>query len=408
MIAALERLDVSSAAWLAQHDPALVHLPEAVAAADPQWDLHDVQWTPGLGCRLAYEVEVADTGTTTFVAFNLDSSTWSQHDFRSDPGLPALAAAADSALVSERLGSVVEEPILQCRVQPVRYRPGSRCVLRYDVRTESGAGRFYAKVFSTAAFADAADRTMRVMNAARTGQLRVGQVLATWPRWSTTVSRAVDGRSASAVLRDASVSEQARVDLASRLGELLADLHSLTGVSVPVRTPSDHLRAVADLVPAVRLLDTALADRLSRLVDRLDAQLPLSDHREVLIHGAFRPGQVVVDGGGLLHLLDLDGVSRGDAAQDLGSASSYLSWQAIRQPSHDLELRSIAEALLTGYRSRGLAANPASLVWWQTAVLVQIAARRFRRLEVAHWALVPRMIDLAESLLDGSQTSKTR
>ena len=91
-----------------------------------------------------------------------------------------------------------------------------------------------------------------------------------------------------------------------------------------------------------------------------------------------------------------------------GVLRAHLSWQAIRQPSQELELRLIDQALLAGYRSRGLAVNPASLVWWRAAALAQIAARRFRRLEVADWALVPRLIDLAETLLHCPQTSETR
>ena len=408
MIAAQECLDVPAAEWLAQRDSALVHLPEALAATQANWSLHDVQWAPGQGCRLAYHVKVDGTGSATFVAFSLDVKSWSQYDFRSDPGLPGLFAASDSALVSERLESVVKEPILQCRVQPVRYRPGTRCVLRYDLRTASGAARYYAKVFPRSVFTDAVERATRVTAAAQRAQLNLTRVRAVWPGLSTTVGTAVDGRSASTVMGDAQVSVHARVDLANRLGGLLADFHTLTGVSVPARTASDQLRAVTDLMPAVRSLDGALADRLSRLLDRLGGHLPLGHRPDVLSHGAFRPGQVVVDDLGRLYLLDLDGVCRGDAAQDLGNALSHLSWQAIRQPSRTVELRLIDQALLAGYRSRGLAVNPASLVWWRTAGLAQIAARRFRRLEVADWALVPRLIDLAESLLDCSQTSETR
>ena len=408
MIAALESLDVSTAEWLAERDPALAHLPEAMAAADPQWKLHDVQWTPGQGCRLAYRMKAANTGSSTFVAVNLDPESWSTHDFRSDPDLPGLATAADSTLVAEHLGPVVEQPILGCRVQPVRYRPATRCVLRYDVRTVSGTARYYAKVFSRSVFTDAAGRATRVTAAAVPAGLNVGRVLAVWPGLSATVGPAVEGRSASAVLNDLSVPLQDRLDLAHRLGGLLAAFHTLTEVSVPTRTPSDQVRTVSDLLPAVRVADAALADRLSGLVDHLERQLPRSDHRQVLTHGAFRPGQVVVDDAGLLYLLDLDGVSHGDAAQDLGSASSYLSWQAIRQPSQDLELRMIDEGLLAGYQLHGPAVSPASLIWWRAAVLAQITARRFRRLEVAHWAMVPRMLELAENLLDGSTRSTTR
>ena len=406
MIATQERLDISAATWLAQRDSELVHLPEVVAATEPSWNLHDVQWTPGEGCRLAYHVTVDGTEAATFVAFNIDPQSWSQYEFRSDPCLPGLSAVSDAALISERLGSVVEEPILHCRVQPVRYRPAGRCVLRYDLRTASGAARFYAKVFPREVFVDVARRATRVAAAAQPARPHLARVLAVWPDAYTTVGSAVDGRSASAMLRDATVSIQGRVNLANRLGEILADFHALIGISVPVRTASDHLRSITDLMPAVRILDVAQADRLSRLLDRLGRRLPLGDYRDVLCHGAFRPGQVVVDDAGLLYLLDIDGVCRGDGAQDLGSASSQLSWQAIRHPSQRAEIRLIDQALLEGYGSRGLAANPASLVWWRAAGLAQIAARRFRRLEVADWPLVPRLIDLAEGLVDRLQTSE--
>ena len=123
--------------------------PRRVAATEPRLEPARCAVDTGQGCRLAYQVKDEDTGAATFVAVNLDPKSWSQHDFRSDPACPGSLPPPTRRLVSERLGSVVEEPILHCRVQPVRYRPGTRCVLRYDVRTASGAARYYAKVFST-------------------------------------------------------------------------------------------------------------------------------------------------------------------------------------------------------------------------------------------------------------------
>ncbi len=399
MIAALEALDVSAAEWLAQRDPALVHLPEALAATAPNWNLHDVQWTPGQGCRLAYHVGVEDSEAATFVAVKLDALSWSRHDFHRDPALPGLSAVTDPAVVTERLGAVIGEPIVHARVRPVRYRPGERCVLRYDLETSSGLARYYAKVFSTSVFADAAGRATRAGAAAELAGTPVTQVIAVWPTWSVTVARAVDGLSASAVMRDTRVSIHNRVNLGNRLGGLLAEFHTLAGVSVPIRTASDYVRDLTKLIPAVSIVDAALADRLRRLVDRLGGHLPPGDRRTVVTHGAFRLGQVVVDDAGRLYLLDLDGVGRGDAAQDLASASGHLSWQAIRHPNQREEFRLIDEALLGGYEARGRAVNPTSLVWWRAAALAQIALRRFRRLEIGDWALVPRLIDLAESML---------
>ena len=48
-------LDVPAASRLAERDPALSLLPAAVASAEASGRvLHDVGWTPGTGCRLAY------------------------------------------------------------------------------------------------------------------------------------------------------------------------------------------------------------------------------------------------------------------------------------------------------------------------------------------------------------------
>lgn len=406
MIAALGCLDLTAAAWLAERDPALVHLPEAVAATQPDWSLHDVQWTPGRGCRLAYSMAAETTGAATFVAFNLKAKSWFSHDFRSDPGLPGLLAASDPTLVSRRLQTVVEEPILHCRVQPVRYRAGTRCVLRYDVQTASGTTRCYAKVFPRSVFTDTSERTKRVASAAKPAGVPVARVLATWPDWCTTVSVALPGRSASAVLRDTAVAVPRRVDLARSLGGLLAEFHALSGVTVPHRTASDQLRALTDLLPAVDIVDPTVAGRLRGLLDRLGRQVRFGDHHDALIHGAFRPGQVVVDETGLLHLLDLDGVGRGDAAQDLGTATSHLAWQAVRQPGQADELHTVQDALLAGYRASGATVHPASLAWWRAAALTQIAGRRFRRLEMGDWALTSQLLDQAEGLLDDGRTGE--
>jgi aminoglycoside phosphotransferase (APT) family kinase protein len=235
--------------------------------------------------------------------------------------------------------------------------------------------------------------------------LGVAQVLAVWPARSATVGAAVDGRAASAVLRDDTVPVPRRIDLANRLGGLLADFHALTGVSVPLRTTADHLGALAGLQPAVDIMDAALGDRLRRLLDDLARHLPPDDRSAVLTHGGFRPGQVTVDDVGRLCLLDLDGVCRSDAARDLGNALGHLSWQAIRQSLRSSEVRLLSQALLAGYQSHGRQVDPISLAWWHAAALAQIAARRFRRLEVADWVLVPQLLDLAENLLHSAQTS---
>ena len=222
---------------------------------------------PGQSCRLAYQGWPWRSRGGDVRSHRPGCESWSRHDFRSDPGLPGLAAASDRTQVSQRLTSVVEEPILLCRVRPVRYRPGARCVLRYDVRTASGSAGTTRKC--SRGRSSRCGRT----GGARRGRRPARRVRVTrWLRNGRSVhDRGQGGRGAVRVRADARPfgirPEPNRPG--QRLGGLLADLHTLSGVPVPRRTASGHLRTVTDLIPAVRTLDAALADRLSRLLDRL-------------------------------------------------------------------------------------------------------------------------------------------
>src|SRR5215217_822190 len=74
-----------------------------------------------------------------FVAVELTHERWTVRDFREDAALPGLAAATDPAGASARLTRFAAAGL---RPTPVRYRPGSRCV----VRLERDGGAVYAKV----------------------------------------------------------------------------------------------------------------------------------------------------------------------------------------------------------------------------------------------------------------------
>jgi Ser/Thr protein kinase RdoA (MazF antagonist) len=356
-----------------------------------------VQWTPGQRCRLSYRVE-RDREDRTFVAIDVGPTRWSQRDYRGDAHLAGLTAASDATLVADLLRPVVGQPIHSCRVQPVRYRPGARCVLQYDILTAAGATRYYAKVFAPDVFAHLAGVGTRVAAALRSAG-QVPQVVAVWPEMATMVAEAVAGRSVSAVLGDSRVPVPDRVDISARLGGLLANFHALSGIPVPVRTAADQLRALRELGAPVRAIDAQLGDRFTGALDTLGRRTPVTDEPGVLTHGGFRPGQVIIDQAGRLTLLDLDGVRRGDAAQDLATALAHLSWQAIKHPAHDITLRQAETSFVSGYTRGGGAVDPARLRWWRAAATLQVAARRFRRLDVPDWTLIPQLLDRTEALL---------
>jgi aminoglycoside phosphotransferase (APT) family kinase protein len=393
-------LDPTTVARLAAADPALAHLPLALPDAGPDavQPPHDVAWRAGSGCRLAYRRRSGD-GPPAFDAVIVTADGWSRHDFRDDPALPGLRSAADPTTAGALLGAVVGRHLGPVRVEPVRYRPGSRCVLRYSVATPDGSRTFYGKVLAEDAFA----RLLPLVTAlaAHPGWAGLGPPLAAvWPELRTLVSEAAPaGSSASSVLGDPRRSPEERTSLARRVGELLARVHDLQGLTPPRWTAADQVAALRGSVGAPAAVDRALGDRLTELIDRLETRLPAADG-DVLSHGGFRAGQVVVGFDGTLTLLDLDGLSLSDRGRDLGTAVAQVFWQRLRGRLPGTFSAPVEEALLAGYRARAGVAVVEALPWWRAAGLLQVAVRRFGRLETSDWPAVPRVVEAAGRLVD--------
>jgi aminoglycoside phosphotransferase (APT) family kinase protein len=390
-------LDDSRAGWLAGLDPALAALPQALPPVGPgtSWQLHDVRWEPGRGCRLAYRVE-EPPAEPRFVAVDVSGSGWRRQDYREDAGLPGLGSAADPAWVTARLAPLFAEPIVECRVEPVRYRPGSHCVMRYVVRTPSGSSTLYGKVFGGRRFADVVPRAIALAETSGGARL-VPAVTASWPEAGVTVGAGVPGRALSTVLGDPGIPPGERARLAHRLGELLATFHGIRDVAAPGWSAADQLRSLTRAVDAVRSGDAVLGERMSAVLDVLAGDLP-EPADPVLGHGGFRAGQVILSHQDLV-VLDTDGLCRCDPGRDLGSALAHLRWQAVRRPDQQQVLRGAERALLSGYQTRAGEVDPDSLAWWRAVGLLQVVARRFRRLEIADWPRAPALVDAAVDLL---------
>jgi aminoglycoside phosphotransferase (APT) family kinase protein len=396
-------LDLPAATRLAGLDPALAHLARVcVAAEEGHWQLDDARWTPGEGCRLAYRVP-ASAAESTFLEVRATPTGWAQRDYREDESLPGLAQATDPVAVAARLGGSIGEPVTGLRVDPVRYRPGSRCVLRYDVLTATRAMTLYAKVFRHDDFSATAPVITAIAEHQPSADL-VPPVVALWPDLHAVVVLAVPGRPVSAVFGDPSVPEEGRLALARRMGEVLAHLHSRTDVDAPPWTADDQVRSLKDALVAVGRADAALATRLDDVSERL-ASSRAGSTNEVLGHGAFRPGQVLRTAQGGLVVLDLDGVYRGAPERDVATVLSHLAWQGVRHPELALGLDNAARSFLAGYREESGVLDENALRWWRAASLLQVAARRFRRLETQDWDLTPALVDAAAGLLEGPTSS---
>lgn len=387
-------LDTTTAGWLAGLDPSLGALPRALRACTSQdaLSLHDIRWKPGRGCRFAF------LDGDSFVAVAVNGDEWQRHDWLDDPDLPALAVAADADEIGRRLESVLGEAV-EVAIAPVRYRPGSRGVLRYDVTTSSGTSTLFAKVLQPDSY-----RRIEALHAALAARPGIGspvaEMVAWWPDLQVIVGRSVEGRSASSMLGDADLPADDRARLARDLGTLLARFHDLPVPAASRWSADQQVIALADTLGAVETADPAMGIRLGAVLDTLAATIP-APGPHVLGHGSFRAGQVVVTPEGRPVLLDTDEVTRGEAERDLGVALAHLAWQGIRQPHNRPTLLAAERELLAAYEGRAAGTvRPDALRWWLAAGLLQVAVRRYRRIEIGSWPLVGALAKAAEDLLD--------
>jgi aminoglycoside phosphotransferase (APT) family kinase protein len=393
-------LDAPSAVRLAGLDPALRLLPQALPSSwtSSPWELHDLVWRPGEGCRLVVRLRPPER-PPTFVAVDVAADAWWRRSYRDDVALPGVSRAADPDHVAGLLEPSLDGPVLACLVDPVRYRAGSRCVLRYRVRTRAGCVSFYAKVFAPERFSQVAD-VQQALSGAGEGPSLVPPLVALWPQLHTTVGEAVHGPAVAAVLAEPTAPVAGRLRLAHDLGGRLAEFHGQDAVTAPGWSAADQLAALVAMLPAARICDPGTADRVAGLLDLLAAGAP-DTSTEVLAHGAFRAGQVIRSEDGRLVFLDTDGVRRCDQGRDLGNALAHLRWQTVRLPGQRAVLRRAEQALLAGYVERRPVADPTVLTWWRAAGLLQVALRRYHRLEVAQWGQLPELVAAAAGLLTG-------
>jgi aminoglycoside phosphotransferase (APT) family kinase protein len=127
------------------------------------------------------------------------------------------------------------------------------------------------------------------------------------------VVRAVDGETiARKILRDGEFA-RARARLTADIGTAMARLHTLPPQSAPGLVEQDEVatyrRVLDDLGEPHPVFEVAFR--------WLEANRPVSAER-VIVHGDFRLGNVMVDGNGLVAVLDWELAHIGDPMEDLG------------------------------------------------------------------------------------------
>ena len=360
--------------------------------------VHQVRWDPLLRTRVAYE---GGNGSVAVVEATPDTVV--HRLLTDDAALPGVEEVLDPQRLARRLEPLLGRELRDGMTATVSYRPGSRCVVRCDVTDESGRRSIFVKVLSGGAQAYAESHHTLAGTDSR-GSL-VPSLLGHWPDLSAVVTAAERGPTASALLGDPSMSAEDRVRLAWDIGALLARIHQAPPgphCVAGVHSASDELADLTGYLRAAWHADATVAASLGWAVGRLATGAPDSG-RQVFSHGSFRPGQVIVNDGGMT-VLDLDGAGLAEPERDLGNAMAYLDWQHLRRAGAAAPI--LSGALQRGYAAAGGDADPDRLDWWHAAALLKIGGRRYRSLDTAHWDAVPSLVGAASSLLERRGTRR--
>jgi aminoglycoside phosphotransferase (APT) family kinase protein len=273
-------------------------------------------------------------------------------------------------------------------VDVVRYRPRRRCVLRYRHGAASRDGapeadaETMAKVYAYAWKATEVREKLRVLGPmARARGLDLPRSRETSPDLAVVVMERLPGTNLSELLGATGTSAEADA-LVGAAARALAIFHSL---ELPV-TPATETRHVEDEITKLRVRSSrwgevspsvtarveALVTRVARLHQRLGRDA------ERLVHGDYKPSQLLLDDRGVPGLVDLDRACPGDPAIDLGNFLAVLAKQEVLKGQ--AHVARAGESFLEAYhRDAGQPASDERARLFEAFALVRMLVRKLER-----------------------------
>lgn len=193
---------------------------------------------------------------------------------------------------------------------------------------------------------------------------------------------------------------RARLDALRRVGAAVATFHTLPP---PANVPAFHRLAPARQPRAAALIARARPDLMSlatRLAAELESRPPVNGEAPVCLHGDLHLKNSI-ELGGRVALIDLDQVSVGAAAAELGSVLAGLRYQALLAGRDDGDAAG-TRALLAGYDA--VRPVPRSALSWHTAaaLLSERALRAVNRIRPDGLAHLGAVLRDGRAILAGS------
>lgn len=302
-----------------------------------------------------------------------------------DERFPQLGRLSDPDYLADLLPGPVA-------VTPIRYRPGQRHVLRYDLGSSESV---YAKLYQGDEGRDSFNLAMCVADwLASTGNgLAAATPLAYLRDDRVVFYRRVRGRPLSELVRGAN----ATAAHLGRAGSLLCTLHAAPaalGEGLPKHDLSAEARATVRAAEHVDTLLPATGAKIHELLERArSAYERLPKEAPVFTHGDFKADHLWASEGRLT-LIDFDTCRLADPASDLGKLlADQHWWYGIG------DVKQAQQHFIDGY-----GVEPARLARarvFEAILTVKVAARRVRLFDPDWQRRTEALVDRAEAVLVG-------
>jgi hypothetical protein len=328
-----------------------------------------------------------------------------------DARFPQLIRVSDPRHVSDLLAAACatdedvapREAAAHYAVTPIRYRPGQRHVLRYDLVGANGHSGTRATVFAKLYAGEEGASSFQVATGIADWLAACGSSLtAARPRAYLAAERVVLYPGVIGIPLPACLWRPGAAKHLRAAGAGLVALHRAPGPLTSQVKPRDFAAEVAEIGRAsahVPALLPAAGARIARILERaleLHARLPLE--QPAFAHGDFKADHLWVSPAGLV-LLDFDTCCLADPALDVGKFLADLHWwyTARRRPG----LERAQDEFLQGYAQAQPErdARLARARLYEAVLLVKLAARRVRLFDTDWAPRTAHLIGCAEAAL---------
>jgi hypothetical protein len=253
----------------------------------------------------------------------------------SDPAFENLAGALDPETAQRVLHQIPRIREMYGRyevanVNVVRHKPGRRCLIKFELATEQGPRAILGKASSKRLDRRAFEIQSRLFEEEGFGyetvdRLCVPRPISHWAPWKMWFQEKVDAEEGGAFLKDSRLRT-----VTERLALAMAKLHSSGLVPERRHQVSDELRILNDRLNRMKTNLPTEANRIERIrKDCFAIGDAIHSTRAVSIHRDFYHDQVLFSDRQTF-LVDLDLVSLGHPALDVGNFLAHLAESGIR------------------------------------------------------------------------------